>query len=54
MSELRSRCCGAEVITDEDWIDAKEVIVWYRCSKCKKYCDSTEPEEKKDKDCPDV
>ena len=51
MSELRSKCCGAKVLVELMYLYIDKEPDLYICNKCHK---PTEPEEKKDKDYPDV
>lgn len=50
MSELRSKCCGAEVIPITSWVDtgtSDSKSGWY-CSWCGKQCEVEEKEEEEE------
>jgi len=46
MSELKSKCCGAEIYWESVELDAWKHIDTMYCSKCH---EPTEPEDKKEK-----
>ena len=50
MSELRSKCCGAEVHWEQTSYTSGKTGGEWRCGRCLKLCEIIEVEEKKEEE----